>query len=257
MKGTHHMPEAARLQHQITSGFVQIVLEQGGQINAFWAHPVLGGPFPGLVLCHDDRGLDLQMRAVVRRFAEIGYYVIAPDLFDGQRPANAGEAEMLERYYLPSGPVKVDGAIGALKSHHKCNGKLAVIGWDYGGTLAFDTALRQTAIMASVSFYGNPAPYFGRFTEKHCPILGIFGANDEILTRNENRLREELIRTGEPHEVIVYPEAQHGFFNDTLPTYHEEAALDAWNQTLAFLETHQGRPPSPFEPGEFAPGSVY
>jgi carboxymethylenebutenolidase len=109
-----------------------------------------------------------------------------------------------------------------------------------------------------VSFYGDPTEYLDQFDETTTPILAIFGDQDEIIRKNENTLREKLVRTGQPHEVIVYPEAGHHFYNDSLDSYHPEAAEDAWRQTLAFLETHQGKPPAPdsahsdtFRPGQF------
>lgn len=249
------MVDSKRLQHYITSGFIQIVVDDGS-IAAYWAHPQSGGPFPGLILLHDDRGLSAHMRHLVNRFAAAGYYVAAPDLFQGQLPGNMMEAQALENYYLPSGSTKVEATLAALRTHHKCNSKMALVGWDFGGTLAYHLTANHAGVMATVAFYGNPSAYFGRLGEVDTPILAIFGEKDEIATRYENTLREELIRSGRPHEVIVYPEAQHGFYNDSLPTYSENAAEDAWVQTLAFLETHQGKPPAPAHHA-FEPGRVY
>lgn len=252
------MTAAKGLQHSITMGHIQIVSDEGA-FPAFWAHPQHGGPFPCLILLHDDRGLTAHMRSLVHRFAQVGYYVVAPDLFEGHNPTTDAEANMLERYYTQSGVDKVAAALHALESHHKSNKKMAVLGWDYGGTLVYDITVHRADVMAAISFYGDPSPYFGKFDQAHCPILAIFGARDHIIARHENQLREELIRTGKPHEVIVYPDAEHGFYNETLPTYHPEAAEDAWQQTLAFLETHQGKPPAPESAHiqNFKPGRVY
>ncbi|MFP4321816.1 MAG: dienelactone hydrolase family protein [Anaerolineales bacterium] len=253
------MPEAHSLQHRINSGYIQIITEDGQKIPAFWAHPQHGGPFPGLVLLHDDRGLSPHTRALAHRFAEVGYYVIAPDLFEGQTPQNANQAQALEEYYMPMGPPKVNAAIKALETHHRSNNKIAVLGWDFGGTLVYDVITRYPDIMAGVSFYGDPAPFFGQFAGVQCAVMAIFGDADEILRQHERQLRQEFIRTGQPHEVIVYPDAQHGFYNDNLPEYDAESAEDAWVQTLAFLETHQGKPPPPPDAasGTFRTGRVY
>lgn len=252
------MPDAKRLQHLISSGYIQVVGENG-YIPAYWAHPQHDGPFPGLILLHDDRGLSAHTRALIHRFAELGYYVAAPDLFEGNRPTTQTEADMVENLYMASGSEKVEAVLAALRTHHKCNSKMAVIGWDFGGTLAFHLAVNKADFMTAISFYGNPVHYLGKFNEADMPILAIFGANDEITTRHENTLREELIRSGEAHEVIVYPDAAHGFYNDSLPSYNEEASEDAWRQTLAFLETHQGKPPAPDhdQTNGFNPGRVY
>lgn len=252
------MPEAHHLQHRITSGYIQIVADQK-YMPAFWAHPIVGGPFPGLVLLHDDRGLSAHTRDLVMRFAQTGYYVVAPDLFEGQHPMTDAEANALEKQYLPTGAEKVAASLGALESHHKCNKKMALIGWDYGGTLAYDVAFTRPDVMATVSFYGDPVPYLGRFSEAKHPIMAIFGEADEIWQEHERKLRTELIRTALPHEVIVYSDAQHNFYNDGLSNYDADAASDAWVQTLAFLETHQGKPPAPnsAQSGTFQGGRVY
>lgn len=253
------MPIARHLEHRITSGYIQIVAN-GHYIPAFWAHPQMGGPFPGLVLLHDDRGLSAHTRALVQRFSSVGYYVIAPDLFNRQLPATDETANAVEDALFSEAHEKVNAALHALETHHKCNSKMAVIGWDFGGRLVYEVALTHLDVMAAVAFYGDPTPYLGKFNDENLsPLLAIFGAEDEIMRQHENKLREELIRTGAPHEVIVYPNAQHGFFNDTLTTYDPDASEDAWNQTLAFLETHQGKPPVPqsaLSTG-FDPGRVY
>jgi carboxymethylenebutenolidase len=253
------MPIARRLEHRITSGYIQIVAD-GQYIPAFWAHPQMGGPFPGLVLLHDDRGLSAHTRALVQRFSSVGYYVIAPDLFNRQLPTTDEAANAIEEALFSESHVKVTMALHALETHHKCNSKMAVIGWDFGARLVYAVALTHQDVMAAVSFYGDPSPYLGRFTDENLsPLLAIFGTEDEIMRKHENQLREELIRTGAPHEVIVYSGAKHGFFNDTLPTYDAEASEDAWNQTLAFLETHQGKPPAPQSAlgDALDPGRVY
>lgn len=252
------MPEAKKLQHRITNGYIQIVTTES-YIPAYWAHPLHGGPFPGLVLLHDDRGLSAHIRTLAHRVAEVGYYVVVPDLFEGHTATSSSEADSLENYYLGTGSGKVAAALDVLRSHHKSNNKMAVIGWDFGGTLAYEIALTHPDVMAVISFYGNPAAYWGRFAQAYCPILAIFGQHDTILRQHENQLREELIRSGKPHEVIVYPDAQHHFYNDFLLQYNPEAAEDAWQQSLAFLETHQGKPPVPAhaQTGAFTPGQIY
>lgn len=253
------MPIAKRLQHRVTSGYIQIVAG-GKYIPAFWAHPQQGGPFPGIVLLHDDRGLSAHTRALVQRFGSVGYYVIAPDLFNLLLPTTDESANAVEDAVFHEAHEKVAAALKALETHHKCNRKMAVIGWDFGGRLVYDVALNRGDVMAAVAFYGDPKSYLGRFAEENLsPLMAIFGEKDEIMRQSENQLREELIRTGAPHEVIVYPNAQHGFYNDSLPTYDAEASEDAWNQTLAFLETHQGKPPAPESAfgGSFEPGKVY
>jgi carboxymethylenebutenolidase len=254
------MPGVRHLQHNVTSGNIWVVVDGTKHVPAFWAHPESGGPFPGLVLLHDDRGLGAHMRAVVHRFAEVGYYVIAPDLFEGQKAMTQEVADVLESRFKSLAPPKVTAALSALVTHHKCNSKMAVVGWDMGAELTLQVALEHEDVMAAVAFYGDPGASFGLFSRLKCPLLVIFGEEDEIARRTQEQLRAELALDKEsPHEVVVYPNAAHGFYNDLTSDYREEAAANAWNKTLDFLETHQGVPPTPRATARspFRPGRVY
>jgi carboxymethylenebutenolidase len=129
------MFEASHLQHNIVSGYIQIVSD-GHYLPAFWAHPDLGGPFPGLVLIHDYWGMTPHIRTQARRFAELGYYVIAPDLFDRQVATSLTQAHALVEQVGETALSHVTTALHALETHLKCNGKIGVIGWGLGGQLA-------------------------------------------------------------------------------------------------------------------------
>lgn len=253
------MPETKHLQHHINSGFIRVVTDTQSQIPAFWAHPTIGGPFPGLILLHDDWGLGPATRTLAQRFAEVGYYVIVPELFEGQRANSQTEADQLEEQYKALAPPKVVAGLGALETHPKCNSKLAVVGWDLGAELAMQLALNRHDVMATVAVSGDPSGFFGQFEQLRCPLLAIFGEDDEIARRTEKRLQKELSAVDDRHQVIVYPKTPHAFYNHLTPTYQHEAAEDAWQKVLEFLETHQGKPPAPADaaPGHFRPGRVY
>lgn len=253
------MPEIQHFQHNVTVGYIRVVVDANLQVPAYWGHPQVGGPFPGVILLHDDWGLTDHMRALVRRFAEVGYYVMAPDLFESNRATNQQEADALEVHYKEFAPPKVAAALRALETHHKCNAKMAVIGWDLGADLTFKLALEQRDIMAAIAFYGDASEYLGQFEHLVCPLLAIMGANDEITARTADALRDDLENTQKVHDLIIYPDAPHGFYNDMSPAYHQESAEDALQKVLHFLKTHQGEPPPPDQasPGFFKPGRVY
>src|SRR5262245_48739416 len=137
------MYETKRIQHRVTSGHIRIVAD-GHLLPAFWAHPEIGGTFPGLVLIHEWWGLTAHIRSLVRRFAEQGYYVIAPDLFDGQLARNADEGLALQNRLGEAGLPRINAALNVLQTHHKCNGKLGVVGWQLGGELTFQVAMHRT-----------------------------------------------------------------------------------------------------------------
>lgn len=253
------MPEASHFQYNVTVGNIRVVVDSNVQVPAFWAHPQTGGPFPGLILLHDDWGLHDHERAAAHRFAEIGYYVMVPDLFEGNIAQNQMQADVLENRYLETASIKAGAALKALETHHKCNHKMAVVGWDLGGYLAIKLGMERTDVMAAVSFYGDAQPLLGTLNQLKCPLLSVFGESDPLTDRLLEPMKKELQKANPFHEVVVYPEAPHGFFNDLRPTYHREASEAAWHKVLDFLKIHQGEPPPPEEasPGYFNPGRVY
>ncbi|PJF40291.1 MAG: hypothetical protein CUN55_12910 [Phototrophicales bacterium] len=252
------MPEH-HLQHHIISGFIRVVTDIQTYIPAFWAHPVHGGPFPGIVVLHDDWGLQAVARTTAHRLAEAGYYVIVPDLFEGNRASNQLEADALEARYKDSSESKVNAGLEALRTHPKCNRKMAVLGWDLGADIAMQLALDHDDIMAAVALSGDPSPLFGKFDELRCPLLAIFGGQDP-LSMHAKRLEQELQQSDNRHRVIVYPEAQHAFYNHLAEQdYNHKIAERAFAELLFFLEEHQGKPPAPSSMGlgSFYHGRVY
>ncbi len=252
------MPEH-HLQHHITSGFIRVVTDIQTYIPAFWAHPVNGGPFPGIVVLHDDWGLQAVARATSHRLAEAGYYVIVPDLFEGNRANNQLEADSLENRYKSSSEPKVNAGLDALRTHPKCNRKMAVVGWDLGADIAMQLALDHDDLMAVVALSGDPSPFWGQFSELRCPLMAIFGGNDPIAVHSKP-LKQELKEIDERHQVITYPNVNHAFYNHLAShDYDHDIAEKAFAELLLFLEEYQGKPPAPARmgPGVFYHGRVY
>jgi carboxymethylenebutenolidase len=232
------MYETRRVQHRITSGFINIVAASH-YLPAFWAHPDIGGSFPGLVLIHEWWGLTAHIRTQVRRFAELGYYVVAPDLFDGQVAHTADQGMALRQQLGEAGPPRIGAALRALETHHRCNGQMAVVGWQLGGELALHAAMHRTDLKAVVAFYAHPDDYLVLMPADETPILAFYGEHDTTITpETVKRMREALAKSPGRGEVIVYPGATTGFFNEELPTYNPQAAVDAWEKTLEFLDTY-------------------
>ena len=253
------MPEASHFQYNVTVGYIRVVVDANLDVPAFWAHPQVGGPFPGLILLHDDWGLGEHMRSLSYRFAQMGYYVLAPDLFDGNYATQQLQADALELRYKELASAKVGASIKALETHHKCNAKIAVIGWDLGADVAMQFTIEQPDIMAAVAFYGDASQFGDRLAAINCPLLTILGDQDPITQRTLEAVRQHLDPTAKIHDTLLYPNAPHGFYNDTRPTYAPPAAEDAWAKVLSFLRQYQGTPPPPEDaaPGFFRPGRVY
>lgn len=252
------MPDSHHLQHHISSGFIRVVTDKQTYVPAFWAHPIHGGPFPGLVLLHDDWGLQAVARANAHRLAESGYYVIVPDLFEGNRAESQIQADALEARYKISAEPKVNAGLLALRTHPKCNRKIALVGWDLGADIGMKMALEHTDIMAAVLMSGNAEPFIDQVTDLKCPTIAIFGGQDP-LSSQANRLRKALNSADNRHQVLVFPSSAHAFYNHVSPEYNPDDAEDAFEHLLAFLQEYQGKPPAPAraKPGMFHHGRVY
>jgi carboxymethylenebutenolidase len=223
------------VQRRITSGFINVVADEH-YIPAFWAHPEIGGTFPGLVLIHEWWGMTSHMRTQVRRFAELGFYVIAPDLFNGRTASNADEALALQQELGEAGPPLISAAIRALETHHRVNGKIGMVGWHLGGQLALHAAMHRTDLRAVATFYARPDDYLTIMPADETPLLMFYGERDETCPPEMlDKVRTALQKSPGKGEVVVYPGATTGFFNDDLPTYNQEAAHDAWEKLLDFL----------------------
>ena len=254
------MFEAHHLQPNITSGYIQIV-SNGHHLPAFWAHPELGGPFPGLVMLHDQWGLTSHVRAQARRFAEQGYYVIAPDLFDRETTDSEEQAARLIEKVGEAALSHVTAGLHALQTHHKCSSKIGTIGWGMGGKLALRSAVYQNALHATVTFYSLPKDAItpAELRMLNAPLLAIFGATDPACpTEAIDSLRDTFARTTVAHEIVTYDDVGRDFFNDTRANFHAETAELAWNKALTFLNLHLDvQLPDPPDADEFRPGRVY
>jgi carboxymethylenebutenolidase len=236
------MYETRRVQHRITSGFINIVADSH-YLPAFWAHPQIGASFPGLILLHEWWGLTAQIRTQVRRFAELGFYVIAPDLFDGQTAQTPEQAAVLREQLGEAGPPRVGAALSVLATHHHCNGQLGIVGWQMGGELAFHAAMHRTDLKAVVTFYASPDDYLPMMPADETPILAFYGELDA--PSSLDKMRSALAISQGKGEVVVYPGAATGFFNDDLPTYHQPSSTDAWGKMLDFLFARVDPPAGP------------
>jgi carboxymethylenebutenolidase len=219
---------------------------------------------PGLIIIHEIWGLDAHVKDVADRFAAQGYSVLAPNLFhnlpfDGKisntlldemmDPATKDEAQKKIREVMApiSSPEYAQAALAELKAcvdylvaDEHANGKIAVLGFCFGGTYAFHLVAQDSRITAAVPFYGQP-PMPEEISKISVPVLAFYGDEDEHLMKSLPKLREDMKAQGKDFTAIVYPKAGHAFFNDTNKNrYRPEAAKDSWDKSLAFLKEHLG-----------------
>ncbi|MBI4287538.1 MAG: dienelactone hydrolase family protein [Chloroflexi bacterium] len=215
---------------------------EGGTIKAYQARPKSGGPFPGLIVIHENRGLTDHIKDVARRFANQGYTALAVDLLSrvgGTDQFTTTDAAVAAIGKLdPNGITQdLNAAVAYLKGQSFVKAdRLGVIGYCWGGGNSLRFATNNKDLRAAVVYYGpNPAT-LDDVANITASVLGIYGELDTRLTVNVPTLAEAMKKYGKSFEYKVYSGAAHAFFNDTGERHNREAAAEAWPLTLAFLE---------------------
>lgn len=229
------------VEYSINSGHVQIVLDGGARLPAYWAHPILGSKFPGVVLIHDWWGMTDIVRMVANLFAQMGHYVIVPDLFGGQTTDDPKTAIKLVEGLDDHGYPPVDQALTVLENHHHCNRSVAAVGIGMGGSLAFEAGLKRPDIEAVVSYGGFPYRYLGRFKDAVAPVLAFYGENEPHIKPDAiKKLRAELSDSahGFTHKLRIVPKLGHEFFAKTMSDEHRMQSRAVLKETFAFLDEH-------------------
>lgn len=240
--------DPSHVEYSITSGHIQIVMDSGEQLPAFWAHPSMGNRFPGVALIHDWWGVNSIVRRLANFFAQMGYYVIVPDLFGSKVTESPREAMALVEALGDAGYPRVHTALSALEHHHQCNGDVAAIGLGMGGSLAFEAAIVRKDLEAAVAYAGFPQRYFGRFKDAKTPILAFYGSDEpHVKPPVIAKLRTELAASPQEvrHEVVVLPGLGHDIFMDGLSAAQQQEGRAAISKTLTFLEQYLKGPAKP------------
>ena len=219
----------------------EVVIPSGARtIGGFLVMPKGSGPHPGVVVIHEAFGLNDNIRAITQRVAESGYAALAVDLFAGRN-----RAICMARFIAGalSGSVNRPGVadLKAALTHLSASpgvdwDRLGAIGFCLGGGFAIDWACSDDRLKAIAPFYAvNPRPIDA--VARLCPVVGSYPGRD-FTARAGRRLEGALTRYGIPHNIKVYPNARHSFFNDRGPTYQADAAADSWQRVIAFFDAH-------------------
>jgi carboxymethylenebutenolidase len=230
----------------------------GDEIEAYLARPSDDDARGGVVVIHHMPGYDRGTKEITRRFAELGYDALMPNLYwrdaPGAAPDDAAAAARAKGGVPDERLVgDVAGAAAHLRSLASSNGKVGVIGYCSGGRQSVLAAC-NVDLDAAVDCYGafvTGTPPEG-FPLKHgnlvdqlpglrCPLLGLFGNDDQYPTPEQvDELDEILNREGKPHEFHRYDGAGHAFFSIDRPAYRPEAAVDGWERIEEFFKTNLG-----------------
>ena len=211
----------------------------GGSIKALLSKPAdAQGKLAGIVVVHENRGLNPYIEDVAKRAAIAGFITIAPDALTplGGYPGNDDAGREMQAK-LDRNKMLEDfiAAFEYLKNSKECNGKVGVVGFCFGGWIANMMAVRIPDLAASVPFYGSQ-PAAEDVPKIKAPLLLHYAALDTRITDGAEAYEAALKVNGKEYTAYVYPNVNHGFHNDTTPRYDKVAAELAWKRTIDFLK---------------------
>ncbi len=198
------------------------------------------GKLPGVVVIHENRGLNPHIEDVARRTALAGYLALAPDGLTslGGYPGTDDEGRAMQRT-LDRDKLFEDfvAAVELLRSHPDCTGRVGCVGFCYGGGVSNGLAVRIPDLAAAVPFYGGQPPSED-VAKINAPLLLHYASNDKRVNAGWPAYEEALKANDVTYTAHIYEDTNHGFHNDTTPRYDEDAATLAWQRTLEFFEKH-------------------
>ena len=212
-----------------------------GQMRGYLVQPAGKGPFPAVLVIHENRGLNPYIEDVARRAAVDGFLALAPDgLFPaGGYPGNDDDGRMLQTK-LDQPKLRTDMLNSAtfLKAHALSSGKLGVTGFCWGGgTTNWLATQMGDALQAGVPYYGAAAET-AAVPKMRAPLLVHYAENDDNINKLKAGFEQAKKAAGVSFESHVYPGTQHGFHNNSTPRYSEAAAKLSWDRTAAFFRKH-------------------
>ena len=214
----------------------------GHTCRGYLATPPNGAKGPAVVVIQEWWGLVDHIRDVADRFANEGFVAIAPDLYHGKTTTSPDEAgRMLMELDAERAVLEIAGAGAYVLQLPECtSSKYGVVGFCMGGALAQYTATKDAEhVGAAVSFYGGFKKVQTEWEKLTGALLLIYGEKDQGVPPEQGRkLEAQLEKLGKNAELVIYPGADHAFFNDTRPNYKPEAAADAWRRTLELFRQH-------------------
>ncbi len=212
-----------------------------GRMRGYLVQPAGNGPFPAVLVIHENRGLNPHIEDVARRAAVEGFLALAPDGLApvGGYPGNDDDGRAMQRE-LVGAELDRDMINSArwLKNHELSNGLLGATGFCWGGGMTNRLAVELGSdLKAGVPFYGA-APASDDVARIEAAMLVIYAGSDDRINAMWPDYEAALERNGVDYEMEMYAGTLHGFHNNSTPRYNETAANLAWNRTIGFFREH-------------------
>ena|SRR5918992_2335343 len=200
---------------------------------------------PAVVMIHENRGLNDNIKDTADILAKQGYVVLAVDLFQGQVTADPNQARELSSSVRNNPGIAIENmqsAVRYLTSLENVNGsRIASLGWCFGGAQSLQLALNseEHPLAATAIYYGNLVNDTQALSKIKWPVLGIFGDQDQsIPVDSVKQFEQALNEIGVINEIYIYPGVGHAFANPSGDNYAPKETADAWEKTLAFLDKY-------------------
>ncbi|WP_417813460.1 YghX family hydrolase [Thalassospira alkalitolerans] len=212
-----------------------------GEVRGYFVKPAnTTGKLPGVVVVHENRGLNPYIEDVARRVAKAGFIALAPDGLTsvGGYPGNDDKGRDLQKQVDPTKLMNdFFAAIEFLTANEATTGKIGITGFCYGGGVANAAAVAYPELGAAVPFYGRQADA-ADVPRIQAPLLLQYGELDERINAGWPEYEAALKANNKVYEAHIYPGANHGFHNDSTPRYDEEQAELAWKHTIDWFKKY-------------------
>ena len=237
----------------LTAGEIKIPTTDG-DIPGYRAMPASGGPFPVVLVVQEIFGVHEHIKDICRRFAKLGYFAVAAELF--AREADVSKISDIKDIMaivaqVPDSQVMSD--LDATVAWAKGTGKadvahLGITGFCWGGRIVWLYAAHNPKLHAGVAWYGplirnttalQPRHPLNVAADIKAPVLGLYAGEDKGIPASDIEMMREALKKARPKsEIVVYPDAQHGFNADYRPSYNAADAQDGWRRMLAWFNDH-------------------
>ncbi|MCB0374211.1 MAG: dienelactone hydrolase family protein [Muricauda sp.] len=229
---------------KLDSGFINYDSPKGGgEIRGLLSKPKgTTEKLGGIVVVHENRGLNPYIEDVGRRAALEGFISLAPDALTplGGYPGNDDDGRALQRQRDRNEMLEdFIAAYEYLKNHENCNGKVGVVGFCFGGWISNMMAVKVPELAAAVPFYGGQ-PADDEVAQINAPLLIHYAGLDERVNAGWSDYEAKLKELGKEYEVHFYPDVNHGFHNNTTPRFDKASADLAWERTVQFFKDNLG-----------------
>ncbi|RNC91619.1 MAG: dienelactone hydrolase family protein [Allomuricauda sp.] len=212
----------------------------GGEIKGLLSKPKnFEGTLGGIVIVHENRGLNPYIEDTARRAALAGFITLAPDALSplGGYPGNDDEGRAMQRKRDRNEMLEdFIAAFNYLKNHKDCSGRIGVVGFCFGGWISNMMAVKVSDLAAAVPFYGGQPKE--NIDQINAPLMLQFAGLDERVNAGWPAYEAALKEHGKEYQAFVYPNVNHGFHNTSTPRYNEAAAELAWGRTIDFFTKH-------------------